>query len=73
LDCFPADFEVELLANYTPRLNQVIGDVFIKLPVDHVRDDLFKICAFRATKDWWSLKSGGIVIASFGKNDFLEC
>jgi hypothetical protein len=23
------------------------------------------------TKEWWSLKSGGIVIAGFGKNEFL--
>jgi hypothetical protein len=71
LDCFPPDFESELLHSYSGRLGQLFGDVFSQLPINHVRDQLLQICAFRATKDWWSLKSGGIVIAGFGKNDFL--
>jgi hypothetical protein len=60
-----------LLANYAKCLDQVFDDVFVRLPINHVRDQLLQICAFRATKDWWSLKSGGIVIAGFGKSDFL--
>lgn len=71
LDCFPPDFEDELLRSYSGRLGQLIGEVFGQLPINHVRDQLLQICAFRATKDWWSLKSGGIVVAGFGKNDFL--
>ena len=71
LDCFPPDFEDELLSSYSGSLRQLVGDVFGQLPINHVRDQLLQICAFRATKDWWSLKSGGIVIAGFGKNDFL--
>jgi hypothetical protein len=71
LDCFTPDFEGELLNSYSERLGQLFTDVFGHLPINHVRDQLLQICAFRATKDWWSLKSGGIVVAGFGKNDFL--
>src|SRR5579863_9743796 len=71
LDCFPTEFERELVISYSGRLGQLLDDVFRQLPINHVRDQLLQICAFRATKDWWSLRSGGIVIAGFGKNDFF--
>jgi hypothetical protein len=71
LDCFPDGFEDQITAKYENALKEVIEQVFQQLPVDHVRDKLLQICAFRVTKDWWSLKSGGIVIAGFGRNEFL--
>jgi hypothetical protein len=71
LDCFPDGFEDQLMARYEGTLREVIEGVFQRLPMDHVRDKLLQICAFRVTKEWWSLKSGGIVIAGFGRNEFL--
>jgi len=71
LDCFPEAFEAELLAKYEELLRRLIQDVFHNLPVDHAREKLLEICACRVTKEWWSLKSGGIVVAGFGKKDFL--
>jgi hypothetical protein len=41
----------------------------VDLPIEPVRAGLLEICSLRATKDWWSFGSGGIVIAGFGKND----
>jgi hypothetical protein len=69
LDAFPADFENALLVKYGQRLQQLLEEVFLQLPTDHVRDDLLQVCSFRITKEWWSLRSGGIVIAGFGKRD----
>lgn len=71
LDCFPSEFERELIATYGERLRAVFTEVFHQLPIGHVEDQLLQICALRVTKDWWSLNSGGVVIAGFGKNDFL--
>jgi hypothetical protein len=71
LDCFPNGFEDQLMAKYEGTLRGVIAGVFQQLPIDQVRDKLLQICAFRVTKEWWSLKSGGIVIAGFGRNEFL--
>jgi hypothetical protein len=71
LDCFPVEFEPELVATYARCLNHVLEEVFVQLPIRHVREQLLQICALRVTKDWWSLKSGGIVVAGFGKNEFL--
>jgi hypothetical protein len=71
LESFPPEFESQLIATCGERLRVLFAEVFHQLPIDHVRDELLQICAFRATKDWWSLNSGGMVIAGFGKNDFL--
>jgi hypothetical protein len=47
----------------------LFGEVFAQLPIQQARDNLLEICSLRITKEWWSLRSGGIVIAGFGKND----
>jgi len=66
LECFPPDFESELLIEYEESLRRILDDVFLQLPIDHVRNKLLQICAFRITRDWWSQRSGGIVVAGFG-------
>jgi hypothetical protein len=71
LDCFPQDFEAGLIVRYQPVLDQLFGEIFGKLPIQQVHDNLLKICSLRITKEWWSLRSGGIVIAGFGRNDVL--
>ena len=71
LACFPEKFEAGLIEKYDQNLKQVMEQVFDKLPIDSVRGKLLDICAFRVTKEWWSLSSGGIVVAGFGKDDIL--
>ena len=69
LDCFPQDFEIELISKYQSALDLLFAEVFGQLPIQQARDNLLEICSLRITKEWWSLRSGGIVIAGFGKSD----
>jgi hypothetical protein len=71
LACFPEGFEAELIDKYRPNLNGLVDSIFGKLPIDQIREKLIQICAFRVTREWWSLSSGGIVIAGFGKDEIL--
>ncbi len=71
LGCFPEGFEGELIAKYKQDLDALIDRIFAKLPVSGVRGDLLQICSLRVSTNWWSFKSGGVVIAGFGKNDIL--
>jgi hypothetical protein len=71
LTCFTDGFETELTAAYKPILDQLIDEIFGKLPIEPVRDQLLQICAFRVTKDWWSLSSGGVVVAGFGMDEIV--
>lgn len=71
LDCFPEGFENELIEKYKPELDSLIDRVFNQLPIESVRGKLLEICAFRMTRDWWSVSWGGVVIAGFGKDDIL--
>jgi hypothetical protein len=71
LDCFPQEFEKEIVDKYGAELGPLIDRVFEKLPIGDFRDKLLRICSLRITKAWWSLNAGGIVIAGFGKNDIL--
>ena len=71
LSCFPDDFEASLVRQYTENIDRLADSIFGKLPINPIRDKLRQICAFRMTKEWWSLSSGGIVIAGFGKGDIL--
>jgi hypothetical protein len=52
LDCFPPDFEGELLNSYSGRLGQLFGDVFGQLPINHVRDQLLQICGDSLEFGW---------------------
>lgn len=69
LDCFPEGFEEALIVRYGAALNGLVDRLFGQLPISDVREQLLTICASRATKNWWSLSAGGIVIAGFGQND----
>jgi len=71
LDCFPAQFEEELLAKHSEKLGNLIVSVFGDLPIETLKPSLFDICACRITRDWWSFSTGGIVFAGFGKNDIF--
>jgi len=69
LSCFPEGFEEDFLRDSGAFLNEKLDAIFMELPIDSIRPSLLEICALRATKEWWSLGSGGIVIAGFGKDD----
>jgi hypothetical protein len=71
LECFPEKFENELIEKYRANLDQLIDQIFGKLPIEGVREKVLQICAFRVTREWWSVSSGGIVVAGFGKDDVL--
>ncbi len=70
LECFPPDFEGELLGSYSGRLGQLLGDVFGQLPINHVRDRLLQICAFRARRTG-RFKVGESLSRGLEKKSFL--
>jgi hypothetical protein len=69
LECFQQGFEANLLARYDKTLDHLFQEVFVDLPIGRVREKLLQICGLRTTKEWWSQRSGGVVVAGFGKND----
>jgi hypothetical protein len=71
LDCFPANFEAEVLEEYSAALNDLMNTIFGELPIEEARQMLLDICACRCTRAWWSHNSGGIVFAGFGKDDIF--
>ena len=74
LSCFPEGFEENFLGDCGASLNEKLDAIFMELPIAPVRSSLLEICSLRATKEWWSVGSGGIVIAGFGKTTFsLSC
>jgi hypothetical protein len=71
LECFPDDYETQILTAHSVALRALFDEVFLQLPIEPVRDKLLQICAYRSTKDWWSLNNSGVVVAGFGSKEFL--